>query len=82
MSFTASTINTQRLFLCLTLFLSVVSVRKLGFSAVDQKASPGLCTDCVTQPDPLGRPLNSTRSPSADQMPELLLNFELNFGEK
>lgn len=43
-----------------------VSVSESGFSAADPKASPGLCTDCVTQPDPPALPLNSTRSPSAD----------------
>lgn len=43
-----------------------VSVSELGFSAADPKASPELCTDCVTQPDPPALPSNSTRSPSAD----------------
>lgn len=40
-----------------------------GCSAADLKASPGLCTDCVTRLEPRGRLLNSTRSPSADRTP-------------
>lgn len=53
------------------LYISVVSVTELVFSAVDQKASPELSVDCVTPPDPVARPLNSTRSHSADSPSQL-----------
>lgn len=56
----------------------MVSVSELVFSAVDQRACPGPCTDCVTQPDPRTQPLCSTRSPSADPASQQL--FGLIFG--
>lgn len=59
------TINSVSLSVCLWFLVS-----ELGFSAVDQRAYPGLSTDCVTQPDPLEQPLNSTKSPSADPASE------------
>lgn len=57
----------------------VVSVSESEFSAVDQRASPGLFTNFVTQPNPLGQPLNSTRSRSADQTLQLVLHFKVTF---
>ncbi|KAI3354362.1 hypothetical protein L3Q82_018888, partial [Scortum barcoo] len=60
--------------------LQVVS--ESGCSAVVQRASPGLSTDCVTQPDPLEQPLNSTRSPSADRTSQLVPHFEVDISGK
>lgn len=50
------------------------------FSAVDPKASPELCTDCVTQPGCPTQPSSSTRSLSADgAFPEALGQIYLCF---
>lgn len=64
-------------FLTVSLCFPVVSVKKLGFSAVDLRASPGLSTDCVTQADPLGQSLNSTRNPLANWTSALVLHQQL-----
>lgn len=56
-----------------TVCVCVVSVSEWECSAADLKASPGLSTDCVTQPAPLGPHSNSTRNPSADRTSELVL---------
>lgn len=58
-------------------YYCVVSVSESEFSAVDQRASPGLSTDYVTQLDSLEQPLNSTRSRSANQISELVLHFKV-----
>lgn len=47
-------------------FVSVVPVIELVCSAVDPRASPEPSAGCVTRPDPVERPLNSTRSRSAN----------------
>lgn len=49
-----------------TLIRACFSASVSEFSAVDPKASPELCTDCVTQPGPPAQPSSSTRSLSAD----------------